>query len=303
MARAGLDELQTFVAVATHRSFAGAARALGLSTSAVSKHVRNLEERLGVQLLNRTTRQVVPTEAGELFCERAKTLLEDVDQLEAEVRGVQSEPRGTLRITTPHDFGRLYLCDILAEFAAAHPELRIEFDMTDRLVDIVEEGFDVAIRIARPSDSTLRIRRLSPIEMKLCATPAYLDRYGEPTRPAELRTHNCIEYAHLAASGWRFRSEGRAETIVATGRLYSTSGWAMRVLALADQGIALLPYFMIREDLAEGRLRALLEEQLEHDNELAAMLPPGRGVPAKTRAFLDFLAEQLSSQPWWQSLR
>jgi DNA-binding transcriptional LysR family regulator len=293
--------MQTFVAVATHRSFAGAARALGLSTSAVSKHIRNLEDRLGVQLLNRTTRQVVPTEAGELFLERSRGLLEEVDELEAQVRGVQAEPRGTLRITTPHDFGRLILCDVLAAFVGEHPELRVELDLTDRLVDIVEEGFDVALRIAQPSDSTLRIRRLSPIEMCLCASPAYLERYGVPERPADLRTHNCIEYAHLAASGWRFRSNGRSETVVATGRLHSTSGWAMRVFALADHGIALLPLFMIREDLEAGRLQTLLADQLDHDNELAAMLPPGRQVPAKTRAFLDFVAERLSAEPWWQT--
>jgi len=302
MAGASFDEMKTFVAVATHESFAGAARALGLSTSAVSKHVRNLEERLGVQLLNRTTRQVVPTEAGRLFQERAKTLLEDVDALEAQIRGVQSQPRGTLRVTTPQDFGRLYLCDVLAEFATQHPELRIEFDMTDRIVDLVEGGYDVALRITRPSDSTLRIKRLSPVEMRLCASPEYLERYGEPARPSDLRTHNCIEYAHLVASGWRFDVDGRVETVVATGRLHCTSGWAMRVLALAGQGIALLPFFMVREDLASGRLRSMLEDSLENENELAALLPPGRRIPAKTRVFLDFVAEKLSGQSWWQPI-
>lgn len=297
-----LDEMQTFVAVATNRSFAGAARALGLSTSAVSKHIRGLEERLGAQLLTRTTRQVVPTEAGELFLERARTILDDMDALEAEVRGVQSEPRGTLRVTTPLDFGQLYLCEVLAEFVADHPELRVEFELTDRLVDLVEGGFDVAIRIARPSDSSLRIRRLTRIEMRICASPAYLDRYGVPERPTDLRTHSCIEYGYLAERGWRFRVDGQLETVAATGRIHCNSGWAMRILALADQGIALLPKFMIREDLEADRLRSLFDEELENDSELAAMLPPGRGLPAKSRAFLDFLVDRLSKEPWWQSL-
>lgn len=296
-----LDEMRSFTRVAQHESFAAAARELGLSASAVSKQIRLLEERLGARLLNRTTRRVTLTELGRVYLARTQQLLGELDEIEATVRGLHAEPRGTLRVSAPHDFGRLYLCEVVGLFAAAHPHLRIEFEMTDRLVDLVDEGFDVVVRVARPASSTLRMRRLGRCERVLCASPEYLAVYGAPETPAALASHNCLEYDYAPSGGWSFRHGGRTQRVAATGRLRANSGWALRALALAGQGIALLPTFLVHEDLRAGRLRAVLPDALDDDLEVMALLPPGRQVAAKARAFVDFVSERLRSEPWWQA--
>ncbi len=298
-----LAEMRTFERVAAHESFAGAARELGLSPSAVSKQIRALEERLEVKLLQRTTRQVTLTQAGQAYLERARKILGEVDELEMTVRGLHFEPRGTLRVSAPQDFGRLYLCEAVGAFAAEYPHLRIEFEMTDRKVDVVEEGFDVAVRVAKLASSTLVMRRLGRCERVLCASPAYLAAYGTPESPAALGSHNCIEYDYAESNSWTFRVAGRAQTVAATGRLRANSAWALRSLALAGQGIALMPRFLVHEDLAEGRLVSVLANALDADLDVMALLPPGRHVSAKARAFVDFIAERLRSEPWWEATR
>ena len=294
-----LSEMRTFERVAAHQGFAAAARELGLSPSAVSKQIRSLEERLGVRLIHRTTRRFVLTQAGRLYFERARRLLAEVEDLEHTVRGLQAEPRGTLRISAPQDFGRLYLCEALGVFAAGFPHLRLELVMTDRLVDVVEEGFDVALRIGRPVSSSLVMRRLGRCARVLCASPAYLAAYGLPNSPAELARHSCIEYDYADANAWSFRTNGRTQNVAATGRLRANSGWALRALALAGQGIALIPRFLVHDDLAEGRLLPVLGDVLDEDLDVLALLPPGRRAPAKTRVFVDFVAERLRGEPWW----
>jgi DNA-binding transcriptional LysR family regulator len=294
-----LAEMRTFERVAAHESFASAARELGLSPSAVSKQIRGLEERLEVKLLHRTTRRVTLTQAGRVYFEQAQKILAQLDELEATVRGLHAEPRGTLRVSAPQDFGRLYLCEAVGEFAAAYPHLRVEFEMTDRKVDVVEEGFDVAVRVAKLASSTLLVRRLGRCERVLCAAPGYLAVYGTPDSPAALSSHNCIEYDYAESNAWSFRCAGRTQTVAATGRLRANSGWALRALALAGQGIALLPRFLVHEDLASGRLVPVLRDALEMDLEVMALLPPGRRIAVKARAFVDFVAERLRAEPWW----
>ena len=295
-----LTEMRTFGQVAAQESFAGAARALGISPSAVSKQIRLLEDRLGVKLVQRTTRRVTLTQAGRLYFERAQKILGELEDLEVTVRGLHSEPRGTLRVSAPQDFGRLYLCEVVGAFAAAYPHMRIEFEMTDRKVDVVEEGFDVAIRIAKPASSTLVMKRLGRCERVLCAAPAYLAAYGVPASPAALASHNCIEYDYAESNAWTFKSAGRRQAVSATGRLRANSAWALRSLVLAGQGIALLPRFLVHEDLTEGRLATLLDDILDDDLEVMALLPPGRHVAAKARAFVDFISGRLRSEPWWE---
>lgn len=299
MAFGKLAEMRTFEQVAAHESFAGAARALGISPSSVSKQIRTLENRLGVRLIHRTTRRVTLTQAGRVYFERAQKILGEVDDLEVTVRGLHSEPRGTLRVSAPQDFGRLYLCEAVGAFAAEYPHLRIEFEMTDRKVDVVEEGFDVAIRVAKLPSSTLVMRRLGTCQRVLCASPAYLAAYGAPASPAALASHNCIEYDYAESNSWTFRSGGRTLTVSATGRLRANSAWTLRALALAGQGIALIPRFLVHEDLATGRLAAVLADTLDADLDVMALLPPGRQVSAKARAFVDFIAARLRSEPWW----
>ena len=295
-----LAEMRTFEQVAAHESFAGAARALGISPSSVSKQIRTLEDRLGVRLIHRTTRRVTLTQAGRVYFERAQKILGEVDDLELVVRGLHSEPRGTLRVSAPQDFGRFYLCEAVGAFAAEYPHLRIEFEMTDRKVDVVEEGFDVAVRVAKLPSSTLVMRRLGTCPRVLCASPAYLEAYGTPDSPAALASHNCIEYDYAESNAWTFRSAGgRRHTVSATGRLRANSAWTLRALALAGQGIALVPCFLVHEDLAEGRLVRVLADVLDADLDVMALLPPGRKVSAKARAFVDFIAERLRAVPWF----
>ena len=298
-----LAEMRTFERVASHESLAGAARELGLSPSAVSKQLRALEDRLEVRLLHRTTRRVTLTQAGRAYLERARKILGEVDELEMTVRGLHAEPRGTLRVSAPQDFGRLYLCEALGAFAAEYPHLRIEFELTDRKVDLVDEGFDVVVRIARPVSSTLVMRRLGRCERVLCASPGYLATYGVPTSPVALGSHSCIEYDYAESNAWTFRVGGRRHAMTATGRLRANSAWALRALALAGQGIALIPCFVVHEDLATGRLATVLDDALDADLEVMALLPPGRSIAAKSRAFVDFLGTRLRSAPEWESRR
>jgi DNA-binding transcriptional LysR family regulator len=222
-----------------------------------------------------------------------------VAELEIAVPGLHAEPHGTLRVSAPQDFGRLYLCEAVGAFAAEYPHLRIEFEMTDRKVDVLEEGFDVAVRVAKLASSTLVMRRLGRCERVLCASPAYLATYGAPRSPAELASHNCIEYDYAASNSWAFRVGGRTQTVAATGRLRANSAWTLRALTLAGQGIALMPRFLVHEDLAEGRLSSVLADALDDDLDVMALLPPGRRIAAKSRAFVDFITERLRAEPWW----
>lgn len=301
-----LEEMATFVQVVEARGFSAAARELGLSPSAVSKQVRVLEERLGVRLLQRTTRRLALTEPGRRFLERARAILAEVRELRADVAGLQREPRGTLRIAAPPDFGRLQLGRLLAAFAARHPDLGIELELSGRAVDVVEEGFDVAIRIAALRDSSLVARRLAPCRRVLCASPDYLRRRGEPRRPADLERHECIDYAYQAApGGWRFRvtgrrgGRGRSRTVFPSGRLRLNDGAAMREFVLAGLGIALLPTYIVGDDLREGTLRTVLDEVLDGDIEVMAVYPHRRQLAAKVRLFVDFLAQRFGPAPPW----
>ncbi len=280
------EEMRTFTRIAELGNLGAAARELGLSPSAVSKQLRQLEERLGVRLLQRTTRSIALTDIGRTYLERSKAILEDIEELEASMRGLHSEPRGLLRVSAPQDFGRAYLCGVVGRFTAAYPELRVDFVLTDRTVGVVEEGFDVVLRIGAMEDSGLAVRRLGVCERVLCAAPSYLERYGRPSSPRDLERHDCIEYAYLGAQGrWRFREGDRTRSVVATGRLRVDTGWAMRSMTLAGHGIALLPSFLVREDLAAGALETVLDDVLDADLEVMLLMPHRRQIAAKVRAF------------------
>lgn len=299
MAVTRIEELQTFLAVARLGSFAGAARELGLSTSGVSKQINTLEERLSIRLLNRTTRAVSVTEIGRVFQERGEGILVDLEELESDVRGLQSTPRGTLRVSAPQDFGRLFLCPMIGKFAAEFPELRVEFELTDRIVDVVEEGFDVALRIAEPVDSSLVARKIGICERILCASPEYVEQYGAPANINELASHNCIEYEYLRTRGWPFKVDGERRMVTPTGRLKANAGWAMREMALAGLGIALVPTFLVAADLQAGTLVTLCAEQIDADIALMAVIPHRKQVSAKVRLFIDFMVAAAADGDDW----
>lgn len=296
-----LDELRTFARIARTGSLAAAARELGVAAPTVTKQLQALEARLGVRLVNRTTRRLVLTELGERYQARVEQLLADLESMDLEVRQLHGTPTGTLRISAPQDFGRLFLCDIVARFAALHPELRLDLELTDRLVDVVEEGWDAVIRIARTQDSSLAIRRLGVCRLVLCATPAYLEAHGRPQSPHDLQRHECIRYTYMASpAAWSFRERGRRVSIFPGGRLHANAGWAMRALMLAHQGIALLPRFLVADDLASGAVESLLDDCLDAELTLMLLRPHREPVPAKVRAFTDFVVAGLADHPDWR---
>jgi len=292
-----LEEIETFLAVVDEEGFAAGARRLGLSASAVSKHVRSLEEALGVRLMQRTTRSLSLTEAGRALVARAPRLLEEARDLERDLRGEALHPQGVLRVSAPHDFARLKLCGRIGEFLARHPEVGLDLELADRMVDVVEDGFDVVLRVTAPVDSSLVRRRLSPCRLVICAAPGYLAQRGRPDSIADLRREECLAYAYQ--SGWRLQESGRARVFHPGGPHRSNSGMVLRELLIAGRGIGVLPTFLVGDDLRAGRLQALLPGALEQTLELMALYPHRSRLPAKVRVFVDFLAECFGPRPEW----
>jgi len=292
--------LGTFVAVVDAGGFSAAAR-LGRSKSAVSKQVSRLEDRLGARLLNRTTRRLALTEVGRAFYERGVRILAEVEEAERAVADLHAEPRGTLRINAPMSFGIGHVAPALPAFLARHPELSVDLVLNDRLVDVIDEGFDLAIRITRLRDSSLIARRLAGFRRVVCAAPAYWKRRGRPAHPEDLAGHDCLIYTYLANPGeWPFDGPDGRLTLQVTGRLFANNGDALRQAALEGLGVMMIPAFIVGDDLAAGRLEAVLEDWEEHDLGIWAVYPHSRHLSAKVRAFVDFLAERFRDVPQWQ---
>jgi len=294
-----ISGLGTFVAVVDAGGFSAAASKLGLSKSAVSKQVSRLEDRLGARLLNRTTRRLALTEVGRAFYERGVRILAEVEEAERAVTELHAEPRGTLRVNAPMSFGIGHVAPALPAFMARYPELSVDLVLNDRVVDVIDEGFDLAIRITRLRDSSLIARRLARFRRVVCATPAYWNRKGRPTRPDDLAGHDCLIYTYLSNPGeWPFDGpEGRVNLQV-TGRLFANNGDALRSVALEGLGVVMIPTFIICDDLIAGRLETVLEDWEERDLGIWAVYPHNRHLSAKVRAFVDFLAERFKQEQW-----
>ncbi len=294
--------LETFVTVARAGSFARAAEKLGISRAMVSKHVQALEKRLAMQLIHRTTRQFSVTEAGRVFQARAERILAELEEAEGHATRETDQPRGTLRITAPVSFAVSHVAPALAEFLLRHPDLRADLSLNDRVVDVVEEGFDLAIRVGRLTDSTLIARKLAPARMAVIASPAYLERHGRPAKPADLADHNCLGYAYAATRDeWRFSGPQGAVNVAVQGTLRANNGDALREAALAGLGITLLPTFLCGDDIRNRRVICLLEEWRPQEIFVHAVYPPGRPVAAKVRLFIDFLAARFGPEPPWDA--
>ena len=292
-------EFRTFLEVSQEGSFSRAAEGLGLTPSAVSKQIRALEDRLGARLFNRTTRRVSLTDAGRAFRERVETVVEEVEEAEQAVARLQAEPRGALRVGAPMDFGRAHLAGAIARFAAAHPALEVEVEFADRFVDVVEEGFDVVVRIAELAESSLVARRLAPCRRLICASPEYLDAHGRPERPEDLHAHHRVVYAYEVERSWRFETPGGARRITVPVRHRSNNGELTRELLLAGAGLSLLPTFLVAEDLRSGRLEAVLAGSLRADTQIQAVYPHRKHLSAKVRHFIDHLARHCGTRPYW----
>jgi len=295
------ESIRIFTRVVEEGSFAAAARSLGITRSAVSKHVSALEDALGAQLFRRSTRRVSPTDTGLAFYERALPALSEMDAaIEAVTQG-QAEARGRLRINAPMSLGTLHLSRVVADFMAAYPELQVELSLNDRFVDPIEEGFDVTIRVARPRHVTsLVLRQLARARRVLCAAPSYLDTAGEPSHPGDLAKHRCLQYGHLeTGSTWPLAGpDGELSTRIRCV-MWSNNGEVLRDAALAGQGIAMLPTFIVGPDLQQGRLRTVLCDYAPRDVWICALYPRHRHLAAKLRLFVDHLSRRLTDRPHW----
>ncbi|MBY5532237.1 LysR family transcriptional regulator [Rhizobium leguminosarum] len=296
MPRTNLNDILIFMAVVDAGSFIAGGQAVGLSRSAAGKAVIRLEDRLGVRLLNRTTRTLSLTEEGRMFYERGLRILVSVDEAEASVAGQDSTPRGVLRLTVDDAFGRLVVLPLLEKYLRAWPDIQVEVSFTDRLADIVEEGFDLAIRVgATATDTRLVSRVIATYKARLCASPSYLAERGEPRNVDDLAVHDClISAGRNQRQGWRFRGEG-GSWIKAQGRsrLRLDSGEAIRDAALAGLGIALLPDFLVTDDLAAGRLRQILADFETDDAKIVTLYPDKRLLEPRVRRFIDLIVEEL----------
>ncbi|NNH56303.1 LysR family transcriptional regulator [Rhizobium laguerreae] len=300
MPRTNLNDILVFMAVVDAGSFIAGGQAMGLSRSAAGKAVIRLEDRLGARLLNRTTRTLSLTDEGRMFYERGLQILASVDEAEASVAGQNSTPRGVLRLTVPDAFGRLVVLPLLEKYLRAWADIQVEVNFTDRLADIIEEGFDLAIRISATTtlDTRLVSRIIASYKARLCASPSYLAERGEPGDIDDIAAHDCLIFASRnQRQGWRFRGEG-GPWVKAQGRsrLRLDSVQAIRDAALAGLGIALLPDFLVADDLVAGRLQQVLPSLETADAKIVALYPDKRLLEPRVRRFIDLMVEELGDQ-------
>jgi DNA-binding transcriptional LysR family regulator len=297
-----LTDIAIFVKVVELASFTAAAEALDMSQPVVSKAVTRLEEKLGARLLNRTTRRLSLTEAGSELYGRSVRALAEIENAELEVARFQTEPRGLLRVSAPMSFSILQLGPALQGFLTRYPGVTLELSLDDRQVDLVEEGFDVAVRIGRLQDSNLIARKIAPCRQVLCASPAYLAQRGEPERPEDLLEHSCILYSLVSAPReWRLvDADGELHTVPINGSVQSNNGLVNRGVALAGGGIAMLPTLYLGEQLRSGALKPVLCKFKPQELAVYAVYPERRNLMPKVRAFVDFLATTFGPEPPWE---
>jgi len=291
--------LEVFVEVVRRNGFARAADALDTSPANVTRIIADLETHLGARLLNRSSRKMSLTETGDGLYQRAKTIVEDMAEIEA-IASSTLRPRGLLRINAPLTFGVLHLAPLWPKFMALHPDVELDVVLIDRVVDMVEEGFDLTIRISRRGSGAHAARKLATSRNICCASPAYLERHGVPRVPDDLRAHHCIGYSYAAhADEWQFSDgEGRPHPVTVSCKMHVNNGDTSRQAALAGCGITLQPTFLVGPDLRAGRLLRLLPDYLLPDIDVLAVYPSRRHLSAKVRAMIDFLAQQFEGTPW-----
>jgi DNA-binding transcriptional LysR family regulator len=293
--------MRTFRRVAELGSFSAAARDLRLSNAAVSKHIATLEERLQTKLINRTTRRMSLTSDGAAYCERCIRILDDVDETERTLSRATGTPRGRLRVNAPMSFGLLHVGPLLPELLARWPELDLDVDFSDRFVDLVEEGVDVAIRIASelPDSATLAVRRLARAQHVLCASPAYLRKHGVPKSPDDLAHHHCLDYSMSRTPGsWELAGPNGRQRVSVQGRLRVNNSLVIRDALLAGVGLARLPSFYVADELKHNRLRAVLTDFALPPLSISAVYPKTKQLSPKVRVFVDFLRERFAAAPW-----
>ncbi|WP_238405279.1 LysR family transcriptional regulator [Citrobacter youngae] len=289
MNRVSIEELTAFVAVAETGSFRGAAERIGRDATVLSRRIGALESFLGVQLFSRTTRRVTLTEVGVMYHRRVRMLLDELDIATREASNFAASARGQLRVSLPVAFGRLWIAPFIPTFINKYPEIRIDARYIDRFVDVVAEGFDVAIRVGALKDSSLRARRIGSFQNLLVASPGYIARHGTPSHPKELIEHQCLTFARFATSSdWTLKKGKQIETLRPEGPLIADNSETLLLAAIHDTGMAMLPDWLVSPALQSGKLINVLPDwRGSEEGEVFAVMPPGPLLPTKTRVFVD----------------
>lgn len=296
--------MRTFTRVVDAGSFSAAARQLGAAPSSVSRQIRDLEEELGARLFHRTTRKLSLTGAGRLYYERAAKILIEVDEAKLAVAQTDGTPSGILRLTVPASVGRLHIAPALQGFHDRFPAVQVALAVTDRVVDLVEEGFDLAIRVGPQRDSSLIARKIGSARRVVCGSPSYLGKAGTPKVPADLANHNCLTFrSHPGSNLWRFRGPQGASEVRVSGSLFANNGEALCAAAVAGLGLILLPEWLVGIEMRRDELREVLPEfqVVPEATPLYALYPHQRHLPPKVRAFIDFLVERFAARYEWDA--
>ncbi|MFM0313079.1 LysR substrate-binding domain-containing protein [Paraburkholderia sp. RL17-383-BIF-A] len=288
--------MEIFVAVVEAGSLTAAAERFDISSAMVGKHIRSLETRLATRLLTRTTRRQSLTEIGRQYYEQCRRILADVKDAESLAEAMAAAPRGVLKVTVPLTYGVEVFAPAMTEYLTAWPDITLELDLSNRLIDLVEEGFDASIRIGQLPDSSLVARPLKPYRMRACASPAYLARAGTPRTPEDLKEHECLGFLHWGREGlWRLGGESAEENHLRAGRFRANNGQALKVAALHGFGLVLQPEALLAREIASGELVSVLEDYLPEGAPVHLVYPSDRRATAKLTSFIDFVIERFGA--------
>jgi DNA-binding transcriptional LysR family regulator len=302
-----LNEMRLFTEVVRTGSFAAAGRKLGVAPSSMTRQVNALERELGARLLNRTTRKLSLTEAGQLYYGEALRILSKLEDAKLAVSQLQESPRGTLRLSAPVAFGRLHVAPALTQFLTRFPDMRVDLIATDQVLDMVDAGIDVALRMGRLADSSLVARKLAPNRFVVCASPAYIERHGAPQRPQDLASCNCLTYKWAPGPvTWTFEGPHGLARIEVSGNLEADSLGALKAAACRGLGLVLLPLWSATPCLKSGELQVVLSDyaatarDFDTEEAIYAVYPHRKQIPPKVRAFLDYMVEYVGDPPYWE---
>lgn len=295
-----LTSMQVFTRVARAGSFVAAANEMGISRAMATKHIMQLENNLGIRLFNRTTRRLSLTEVGTAYLERCLQILDEIEETELAVTQMQTEPRGTLKISSPPFFGTYHLAPAIADYIKRFNDIKFNLIFKGGMVDLIEEGLDLAIRVGELSDSSLIARRLANSRLVVCGAPSYMEKFGSPTVPEDLQQHNClVNWGLPPGDAWKFKIKGKEIIIKVTGNFQANVADAARLAAINGMGLTILPTYMIGKDLQKGKLRVTLQEFEPASRPICAVYPHRRHLSAKVRTFVDFICERLQPKPYW----
>lgn len=298
-----LADIAVFVEVVKAGSFTTAAHELGLSRSVISKYITRLEQRLGVRLLNRTTRRLSLTEAGQRFFQQSQSALIQLENAEGEIHAMQAKPQGLLRISAPSSFGIIHLAPLIPLFQQIYPDLNLDLSISDKLIDIVDEGIDIAIRIGELPDSTLIAKHIAPCRYAVCASPNYFKQHAKPNTPEDLTQHSCLLFQFWnAPNQWQFLSkDNQFINVKVRGEVVSNNSLALREIMLSGGGISIAPTFLVGADITNGRLLPVLSDYHIKPVSIYAVYPHRQYLTAKVRAFLEFLSTHIQADaPYWE---